>query len=1075
MTRRLLKIGALVAASALLISACGGTQESNRTRNVARGDGYEVPRVLLYEYEDVLDRSVSREWGAGYTTAGPAAWDPKTYDIGQGRARVGGPIYEEIGPRVPPRTNRPGAVAPPIYERPVPRSGAAAAPSRIGTTTPKVSTGASMKTGNLGKLVGGLGNIGATMAGSLAMAGIGMALGALGAPPFLMSLFGGPDAATMAMLEAIMDMLKEMDKKLDTIIEKLDAVQVSVNDIGSSIQLLAGNVCAASVTSTATKISDELIDPIDASWMDLFVNNTIEVGDNSDNAFTKDQLDYLDTIRGRVGKIDAVAAIERLETMFLGNNDLAQRTDSQSGLLSQVQACTLAKKRYLTNEDTARWQSLALLVMLAQGRAAQLATWNEIYTAMLEKRSPNLTTINLINLTLRHSMSNIGFHVSMQIPEGQMLDTVTNKMWRLAPSGTNKVGLQDALTACLPDEDRFLNYAPVPSWNGTATRDLNMCVGTKAEAEKTVDGKPVGSPLDRGVGIEDPRGNLLKEGDWRIPTAGEITVSGPNFNSTVKPGTAGLIDAGANKAGGSFLEWKSAKCGPARNVVCSTPAEYLATYGYATVPADLGIVWSNTTYTRVGEGGKNGSTAWTLQNTWDSYNRIWNPSGSGLYGFCEDDVEMGGGKSVIACPDPDGFFAWVAARQVGVVPRIPGPIGSSATPAQRDNFCFRVTSDKTPNGRSKNGWYNPFTPEVAVVNLGRTGTNSGPVSIPVNGNPLSKVDITAPKNYRETKPGEQTAYFASRQVTGASIACRHDWYTSTTTKLPQTAQALWVRNLAPDEAYYSVTGELGPQGVPELRSFQRALQPVSVSILSMNGQAVIHSRMPRNASENSYFVKCLVNPETDPLTPDDVLAAGTDCPRITFNFDDGPYRVYAVTVRRHSGNTVTSNLEIADIALSSKFALTPGVTPSTAAPETTINAPVQIGVTGSSTVASPPASGGPTETTNASTTVVGSTPPLLAPTDTTIALPKGFEDAASTPATARSTQSIDVGTLVARAKFKPKSGDKVTVTVAKSSRKFCRYDKPTVVGLAAGRCKLTLTLTSKSGKKVKTFNFAVGG
>ena len=355
MTRTFLKGCALAVASALIVGACGGSQESSRTRNVARSDGYEVPRVLLYEYEGVLDRSVSREWGAGYTTAGPSNWDPNTYDIGQGRARVGGPIYEEIGPRVPPRTNRPGSVAPPIYERPLSRGGTGTSTSRIGTTTPKVSTGASMKTGNLGKLVGGLGNIGASMAGSIAMAGIGMALGALGAPPFLMSLFGGPDAATMAMLEAIMDMLKEMDKKLDTIIEKLDAMQVSVNDIGSSIQLLAGNVCAASITTTATKISDDLIDPIDASWMDLFVNNTIEAGDNSDNIFTKDQLDYLNTIKSRVGKIDAVAAIERLESMFLGNSDLAAKTDSQSGLLSQVQACTLAKKRYLTNEDTARW------------------------------------------------------------------------------------------------------------------------------------------------------------------------------------------------------------------------------------------------------------------------------------------------------------------------------------------------------------------------------------------------------------------------------------------------------------------------------------------------------------------------------------------------------------------------------------------------------------------------------------------------------------------------------------------------------------------------------------------------
>lgn len=1024
----------LTIAISVLSSSCGSNADSRLTRNATAGDGYEIPRVHEYEYDSPTLRAASREWAAGYQTPGNSRLSPAE-NLSVGRARAAN-IYEEIGPLAEPRRGRSVSSPPPVYERPRPGSTPSA---RTGTRVPQTRAGASMKTGNLGSLIGGLGNLGGAMAGMIAVAGIGMALSALGAPPFLTSLFGGGgDSNSAAILEAlgqITAMLQEVNQKLDKIDNKLEAMQVSITDLNSSIQLLAASTCDESVTQTTRDVAD-ITDPIEAAWSAVFRDNQLRAGDMSTNTYSRTQLEYMDANQSEINRLNPITLIPRIETLVLGGNAIASSTGTQAGLLSQVQKCTLARKRFLTNDDTANWQAMVVLMMSSQARAAELATWNEMYTAMKAKRSPNLTTLNLINLSLRHSMSNMGFHVSMQIPDGQFLDTVTNKMWRMAPSGARNVGLQQALTECLPDEDAYINYAPVPSWNGTNTVNLDLCPVSRGQALQTdSSGKPNGFPLDLAGGDNGTRGSNSPQ-QWRIPTIGEMQSTGNSrFAATTNDNTPGLLDAGTNKSGNTFTAWSASNCGLQRIQRCGTPADYLRTYGYSQATSDLGIVWTNSTAAAVGLAGTNSNA---LQDSWNIYNTEWKPVGDGTYGFCNNDQPMGGWNGKVLCRDGDAwlfcprlFEGWggrcvPAATDNHVIQPIPSPTGVNGTYQTRYNFCGRMIN-------SGEAYFNPYVAEVMVMNFGQRGTTASSTKAPVGGaDNHQNVEIMEPSDYRAINPGAHTSYFASRELTDAGIACRWGTYGKAVAQLPQTAQAMWVRNLQPNEAYYSITGTNGPTGIPELRSLQQSLQPASVSILSMNGQAVIHSRAPQGFV-GQYTVKCIINPKNDPIDAQEVITWGSDCPVLSFeSFADGPYRIYAATALRRNGIDIISNLEIADIAISSLFARSLNNLPSSSTSPSTSLAPAATELT--------------LRASSVDSKVAGT-------------------DLYSIPVTSASSGTIDIAALVKRTKLKAARNSRISVSVAKASRFICRFESPQLIGLRTGTCKVTITITPKKGKK----------
>jgi uncharacterized protein YfaS (alpha-2-macroglobulin family) len=65
-----------------------------------------------------------------------------------------------------------------------------------------------------------------------------------------------------------------------------------------------------------------------------------------------------------------------------------------------------------------------------------------------------------------------------------------------------------------------------------------------------------------------------------------------------------------------------------------------------------------------------------------------------------------------------------------------------------------------------------------------------------------------------------------------------------------------------------------------------------------------------------------------------------------------------------------------------------------------------------------------------------------------------------------SSGSVDVATLLQKAKIVPRVGDRVTVTVAKTSRKTCKFVKPSLYSLKPGKCSVTIKVTSRRGSSV---------
>jgi hypothetical protein len=509
------------------------------------------------------------------------------------------------------------------------------------------------------------------------------------------------------------------------------------------------------------------------------------------------------------------------------------------------------------------------------------------------------------------------------------------------------------------------------------------------------------------------------------------------FAATTNDNTPGLLDAGTNKSGNTFTAWSASNCGLQRIQRCGTPADYLRTYGYSQATSDLGIVWTNSTAAAVGLAGTNRNA---LQDSWNIYNTEWKPVGDGTYGFCNNDEQMGGWNGKVLCRDGDGWFfcprlfeSWgtrcvPAATDNHVIQPIPSPTGVNGTYQTRFNFCGRMIN-------SGEAYFNPYVAEVMVMNFGQRGTTASSTKAPVGGaDNHQNVEIMEPSDYRAINPGAHTSYFASRELTDAGIACRWGTYGKAVAQLPQTAQAMWVRNLQPNEAYYSITGTNGPTGIPELRSLQQSLQPASVSILSMNGQAVIHSRAPQGFV-GQYTVKCIINPKNDPIDAQEVITWGSDCPVLSFeSFADGPYRIYAATALRRNGIDIISNLEIADIAISRLFARSLNNLPSSSTSPST------------STSLAPAV----TELTLRASS-----------TDSKVA----GTDLYNIPVTSASSGTIDIAALVKRTKLKAARNSRISVSVAKASKFICRFETPQLIGLRTGTCKVTITITPKKGKK----------
>jgi hypothetical protein len=914
--------------------------------------------------------------------------------------------YATLGPHATygkagsPAISRPS----PVYEYEVPAKGGG---------TSKVSgkpTGA-MKTSFTSMF--SLGGMGGAFAASLAISGIGMGLAALGAPSWLTALFGmGGNEEVMAALRAIQETLKQMNEKLDYIMKSVDAVNANVSDLQGAISALSASVCKTELATQETSFN-QAIDIVQSNWNSLFVTNKFK---NVQTAqFTSEQRAFYESIHKALAGEQMQNSLAIIEGTLMGRM-------GKPGLISQIQKCTLAENRFLTTRHTNQWNALVSSYILLQAQAMQLLTWDEMYTASIATpvKEPSATIINNLNAQFQAAAQREGFLVSMQIPEGQMLDTVTNKMWKMGPDGSKNVALIDALKGCIAETDAN-NYAPLVSWDGTRTVELNKCVASKTEADK-----PTGDPLDL-----DPSSRLdnrkIDAYDWRIPSAYELVNpvderKDPIYKAGGQPGTLGILDGGNNVTNTPFGAWTAKICGPNRNINCPTPSDYIVALGGAQwlsqgngeTIAPLGIVWTNSTFGETGET----NTRIGYDNAHTQFNNNTLPNSDlakGWHGFSTDQTLYVNPAGPTATTPLCGMlrpFTYCNNH----TPLAP----ISSDQAQNKRFCSRITT-KILRGDGKETFTMPFFSEVNVVNFGAPATTSGVAKFR---NGLSS-SFPLPANYRLSQPGEVAQYFANRRgVNNTSFACALEvlsrkYIEPVFTQLPQTASALWVRNLLNDEVYYSITSE--SSGTKNISSFLPAVEPPTVTLMAQNGRMNVSSRSP----SASYDLMCLVDPKSLPLTPADIVVNGTPCPSSDLVLGAGPHQVFAVASRSISSNqqaqTLFSSIKVIDFMVPEK-------------------------------VSAPPAQN-------------GASAPAEVIRDLSVSAANEVPASSvfTSPQQVAKVASYSLAMLAKRAKLRIQPGSKLKATVAAKSKKVCQASSTAVVGLAVGKCTLTITATSSAG------------
>ena len=315
----------------------------------------------------------------------------------------------------------------------------------------------------------------------------------------------------------------------------------------------------------------------------------------------------------------------------------------------------------------------------------------------------------------------------------------------------------------------------------------------------------------------------------------------------------------------------------------------------------------------------------------------------------------------------------------------------------------------------------PYFSEVNVVNFGAPATTSGLAKFKT----AHSTTFPLPANYRLSQPGEVAQYFTNRRgVNNTSFACAKalgtiKFFEPVFTQLPQTASALWVRNLLNDEVYYSITSE--SSSTKNISSFLPAVEPPTVTLMAQNGRMNVSSRSP----SASYDLMCLVDPKTLPLTPADIVVNGTPCPSTDLVLGAGAHQVFAVASRNISVNqqaqTLFSSMKVIDFMVPEK-------------------------------VSAPPVQNG----SSASTEIVRD-----------LSLSAANEAPASgvftSPQQSAKVASYSLAMLAKRAKLKIQPGSKLKATVAAKSKKVCQASSTAVVGLAVGKCTLTITATSSTG------------
>ena len=709
----------------------------------------------------------------------------------------------------------------------------------------------------------------AGMASSLVMNGIAQGLGAIpGMPKEITALFGGGGADNTAVLAAIAKLAEAiavLDAKVDAVAAQIRVLDTKVTLIAAAVSELGKQQCGNEKRSRFTELT-AVIDVIDTTFNALFnkqdgiatgiVNEIIEK--KTEIPLSPMQVVELTNVYRTLGNSTAFDTVTTtLNRTIMGNASYG------SGLLAYMQYCTQANQRFLTKKDTDIWQAYAEYFTLVAVKALQLTAFKEAFRVYSENSVLDLRKLNVAALETQKLIEDISFFGQISIPQGQTLDTRTNRMWTAgaANRATTPKVYYDAIHTC------FTNRSPI---NNTAASHNADGLGWKV-ATQTVNLK--NCVYDVAL---DSRAQLGTD-QWHVPEVYELasgTTSGTSVASPAASSKAGLID-----------NWDSAAiCGNALNA-CGTPSQYLLAVGAKELVnrlgGDLGYVWSRTSLAAAN------SPTGSLDNNLQYQNN--NAALTDHNGFTS-----------LKGYHYNGGFLWGSAFFAAYQKSCEDEFNSGTKNATRLATCNNEFGSRQYGERCSailNGQPMPFSmASIKVVNFGPA---VAPLRYPTLADRISGGVTT---NYQMAQPGKNATFFGSRDFLWQYFACgRLDrscnwldecdfWEVKTFESfLPQVASVLFVRDLMPGEQYLFTdqAGQADPYSWDRIASERK---PIVLITTISNGIV----RMNAISSNESTPARCDVDPATAPKSYSELPPTSDKCTyNRAFKLKPGTHKIYA--------------------------------------------------------------------------------------------------------------------------------------------------------------------------------------
>lgn len=697
--------------------------------------------------------------------------------------------------------------------------------------------------------------LGSGLVAGMAMNAIGVGLAAIpGMPKEVAAIFGGGGADNAEVLKAIAElkeMIENLDKKVDELQASLDKLTSNVAALSEKVDMVAQNLCGLE-TAVKTAPLKEVMTFVESDWRDLFGDEgaarlTVAhtVANDTKNAMG-DEKALLDIY----SKISKNYKFKYTQAIF---TETLLSKEGQRGLIAQMQACTLAKKRYITTQDTALWKVFVDNLIHSQLRALQVEVFIIGYESYIEAKNAataagvafdkdsvtvNTRAINRVVTEFIASASASYAMVEAQIPTGLVLDTVTQKMWS-ASNRTWATTLADAMKSCVNSGSS--SSANVQSLTGVTSVAINPCASNTG-----LDGEGVAS--DR----------------WRIPHLWELS----NY-SLVNQKTAwynsslggGLIDGGSNGVAGFSNADGSNNCGPngASGTPCTTPSEYLASLGASALTtglsSDTSAIWSTTSYAATYQpagvsASRNAATNPKLKTVNDVFKSTNNLNSV---------APTRAGYSVVI-----GSGGWRSGtwEQTAIYNTCLKEVETRLN--EKAIGCLTLYDDDTMNDRcyqlKDNKPVLHGLAQVHVVNIGKMVRNTAII-------PAGAGNQAYPANYNDLKPAGTGRYFASQSEVGHQFLCQTywkkwtgDWGTDVHFRnyLPERASVLLVRDLQPNEHYYWLDGK---DNLAKSWAVRAKFEKPVINALTSESDIRFDSFSLFN---NTLEVRCLITAESAP-------------------------------------------------------------------------------------------------------------------------------------------------------------------------------------------------------------------